>query len=52
MFKIVWGILSCFGVCWFILGTLVLNFGGSIKVIVNNPITKEKDILTNIQIDK
>lgn len=52
MFKILLGILSCFGMCWIMLGTLVLNFGGSIKVIVNNPITKEKDILTNIQIDK
>ncbi|MCI6276848.1 MAG: hypothetical protein MR639_08925 [Clostridium sp.] len=45
-------ILSCFGLCWIILGALVLKFGGSIKVIINNPITKEKDILTNIRIDK
>lgn len=52
MLKILLSILSCFGMCWMILSFLVLKFGGSIKIEVNNPITKERDILTNININK
>ena len=52
MLKILLTILSCFGICWMILSFLVLKFGGSIKIEVNNPITKERDVLTNISINK
>lgn len=52
MLNILINILAFFGGCWFILSMLVLNFGGSIKVIINNPITKKKDIITDIKILK
>ena len=52
MLKILLSISSCFGICWIILSFLVLKFGGSIKVEVNSPITKKKDVLTNININK
>lgn len=52
MLNILIGILAFFGVCWFILACLVLTFGGSIKVTVNNPVTKIKDIITDINIIK
>jgi hypothetical protein len=39
--------LAGFGACWIILALMVLNFGGSIKVTVINPITKKRDILTD-----
>ena len=52
MFKVIINVLSILGFGWSVLVFMIFSFGGSIKVIVNNPITKEKDILTNIQIDK
>lgn len=52
MLKILLSISSFFGICWIIISFLVLKFGGSIKVEVNNPITKKKDVLTNINISK
>lgn len=52
MLKIILIILSGFGTCWLILCLMVIKFGGSIKVVLQNPITKQNDILTDINITK
>lgn len=52
MLKIILIILSGFGVCWLMLCLMVIKFGGSIKVVLQNPITKQTDILTDINITK
>lgn len=45
-------ILAIFGVCWISLVIMILILGGSIEVKVNNPITKNVDVLTNIKVDR
>lgn len=50
--NLIFYILTLLGVCWVILGAMLLSFGGSVKVTIINPITKERDILTNINLEK
>lgn len=52
MLNILLFILSSLGICWIILGVMLLSFGGSVKVSIINPITKKIDILTDINILK
>lgn len=48
MLDIIISILSLFGICWIILFVMLITLGGSLKVTINNPLTNQVDILTNI----
>lgn len=52
MLSVIFCILVLLGICWVILGVMLLSFGGSVKVTIINPITKQKDILTDINLIK
>lgn len=52
MLSVIFCILSLLGVCWILLGIMLLSFGGSVKVTIINPITKQRDVLTNINLIK
>lgn len=48
MLSVIFCILSLLGMCWIILGVMLLSFGGSVKVTIINSIKKRRDVLTNI----
>lgn len=52
MLNLIFYILTLLGVCWVILGVMLLSFDGSVKVTIINPITKQRDVLTNINLIK
>lgn len=52
MLSVIFCILSLLGICWIVLGIMLLRFGGSVKVTIINPITKQRDVLTNINLIK
>lgn len=52
MLSVIFCILSLLGICWIVLGIMLLSFGGSVKVTIINPITKQRDVLTNINLIK
>ena len=52
MLSVIFCILSLLGICWIVLGVLLLSFGGSVKVTIINPLTKERDIVTDINLIK
>lgn len=52
MLSVIFCILSFLGICWIILGIMLLSFGGSVKVTIINPITKQRDIITDINLIK
>lgn len=52
MLSVIFCILILLGICWIILGIMLISFGGSVKVTIINPITKQRDVLTNINLIK
>lgn len=52
MLSAIFCILALLGICWIILGVMLLSFGGSVKVTIINPLTKQRDVLTNINLIK
>lgn len=52
MLSVIFYILSLLGICWIVLRIMLLSFGGSVKVTIINPITKQRDVLTNINLIK
>lgn len=52
MLSIIFCILSLLGICWILLVVMLLSFGGSVKVTIINPLTKERDVITDINLVK
>ncbi|MDC0802692.1 hypothetical protein POG14_10890 [Clostridium paraputrificum] len=52
MLSVIFCILALLGICWIVLSAMLLSFGGSVKVTIINPLTKERDVITNINLIK